>query len=99
MSLSLDSVVKRTGGLMSTRVGEEIYVLNPVRDSYTGLDDIGRRLWELLENTTSVDHLRDRMVEEFQGDPKEIATDVMAFLGELHTEGLLEVASSGTRPA
>lgn len=91
MSLSSDSVVKRTDGLMSTRVGEEIYVLNPVRDSYTGLDNIGRRIWDLLEATTRIDNLRDRMVQEYEGDPQQIATDVMEFLNNLHTEGLLEV--------
>jgi hypothetical protein len=91
MSLTSDSAVKRTGGLMSTRVGDEIYVLNPVRDQYTGLDDIGRRIWDLLEAATRIDSLRDRMVQEYEGDPQQIATEVMEFLNDLHTEGLLEV--------
>jgi hypothetical protein len=91
MSLHSDSIVKRTAGLMSTRVGEEIYVLNPVADRYTGLDDIGRRIWDLLETTTQISSLRDRVVQEYEGDPRQIATDVMEFLNDLQTEGLLEV--------
>ncbi len=77
--------------MMTTRVGEEIYVLNPVRDQYTGLDDIGRRLWDLLEEATPVDSLCDRMAQEYQGDPRQIAADLMEFISDLHTEGLLEV--------
>jgi hypothetical protein len=91
MHLNSDSVVRRTDGLMSTKVGAEIYVLNPVRDRYTGLDNIGLRIWDMLETSTRVDNLRDRMVQEYDGDPQAIGTDVMEFLHELQTEGLLEV--------
>ena len=91
ISLNSSSIVKRTDGLMSTRVEQEIYILNPVRDQYTGLDEVGRRIWDLLETGTRVDSLRDRLVQEFEGDPQEIAADVMEFLNELQGEGLLEV--------
>lgn len=91
MSMHSGSLVKRTSGMMTTRVGEEIYVLNPALDQYTGLDDIGRRLWDLLEDVTPIDSLCDRMTQEYEGDPRQIVADVMEFLNDLHTEGLLEV--------
>ena len=85
------SLVTRTAGLMSTRVHKDIYLLNPVRDQYTGLDDIGARVWDLLETTTRVDSLCDQVAKEFQGDPLQIRTDLVEFLNELDGEGLLEV--------
>ena len=91
MPVNSDSTVTRTAGLMSTRLHNEIYVLNPVRDKYTGLDDIGLRVWDLLEATMRVDSLCDQVAKEYRGDPQQIRTDLMEFLNELDTEGLLEV--------
>jgi hypothetical protein len=76
---------------MSTRLNNEIYLLNPVRDKYTGLDDIGLRVWELLEATTRVDSLCDQVAKAYRGDPQQITTDLMEFLNELDSEGLLDV--------
>ena len=91
MSVNSHSLVKRTTALMSTRVDNDIYILNPVRDQYTGLDDIGCRVWELLEGTSRVDQLCDRVSQEYQGDPQQMTTDLIEFLNELDAEGLLEV--------
>ena len=91
MPVNPASVVTRTAGLMSTRVNNEIYVLNPVRDKYTGLDDIGLRVWDLLEATMRVESLCDQVAKEYRGDPQQIRADLMEFLNELDSEGLLDV--------
>lgn len=91
MPVTPTSVIARTAGLMSTRVNNEIYVLNPVRDKYTGLDDIGLRVWDLLEAETPVDSLCGQVAKEFRGAPEQITTDLLEFLNELDSEGLLEV--------
>jgi hypothetical protein len=91
MSVNSQSIVKRTPGLMSTRVENDTYILNPMRDQYTGLDEIGRRIWDLLESASRVDRLCDQVVHEYQGDAQQITSELFEFLNELETEGLLEV--------
>lgn len=91
MRVNPASVVTRTAGLMSTRLNNEIFLLNPVRDKYTGLDDIGARVWDLLEARTRADSLCDQVAKEYRGDPLQIRADLMEFLNELDSEGLLEV--------
>ncbi|HXE62142.1 MAG TPA: PqqD family protein [Bryobacteraceae bacterium] len=91
MPVTPASVVTRNAGLMSTRLNNEIYLLNPVRDKYTGLDDIGLRVWDLLEGKMRADSLCDRVAKEYRGDPLQIRTELMEFLNELDSEGLLEV--------
>jgi hypothetical protein len=91
MPVNPASVVARTADLMTTRMNNEIYVLNPVRDKYTGLDEIGVRVWDLLEAATPADTLCDQVAKEYRGDPQQIRTDLMEFLNELDSEGLLVV--------
>lgn len=90
--LTLDSTVVRTSGLMTTPVDRDFVILNPARDNYVGLDEIGRRIWELLTAPCQVSELCRRVAQEFSGDSKEIATDILAFLNELASEGLIDVA-------
>jgi hypothetical protein len=91
MLLTPESIVKKNPTLLSTRVDNDVFILNPLRESYVGLDEIGRRLWDLMEAPTRVDRLCAQVAQEYQGDLLQIPADVMAFLNELNGEGLLEV--------
>ncbi len=91
MPLTFDSVVKRNAGLLSTQLGEDIIILNPLRDNYIGLDEIGGRVWALLAAPIKVDRLCGDVVQQYQGDRQQIPADLIAFLNELDGEGLLEV--------
>ena len=90
---ALDSVVVRTPGKMSAPVNQDIVIFNPAGDNYVGLDEIGRRVWELLVVPVKANDLCARVAREFEGDPNEIAADVLAFVGELAAEGLVNVAN------
>jgi Coenzyme PQQ synthesis protein D (PqqD) len=92
MPLTLDSLVVRTEGLMSTPLDREVVILNPARDNYVGLDEVGRRVWDLLATPNSVKDLCLQVTGEFDGDPRQIEEDVLAFLTELANEGLVDVA-------
>lgn len=91
MQLTLDSIIVRTGGLMSTPMDREVVILNPMRDNYTALDEVGRRVWELLAVPNKVRSLCLQVTREFQGDPRQIEADILTFLDELAADGLLGV--------
>jgi len=91
MLLTSHSIVKRNSGLMSTRIDKDIFVLNPIRDNYIGLDETGRRVWDLIEIPVTVDRLCRQLTQEYRGDQQQISADLIAFLDELNIEGLLEV--------
>jgi hypothetical protein len=97
MPLTLDSLVVRTGGLMSTALDREVVILNPAGDNYVGLDEVGRRVWDLLATPNSIKDLCLQVMGEFHGDPREIEADILAFLSELAAEGLVDVAQTRFR--
>jgi hypothetical protein len=77
---------------MSTPLDGEVVILNPARDNYIGLDEVGRRVWELLAVPSHVRNLCVQVTSEFHGDSRQIEADILAFLNELAAEGLLDVA-------
>jgi hypothetical protein len=58
---------------------------------YYGLDQVGSRIWELVREPIRVSDLRDAIEREYDVDPQQCETDVLAFLRELAFKGLIEV--------
>ena len=83
------SVVVRKRGVLSTTIADDLIILNEASDTFIGLDEIGRQLWELLETPLRVDKLCDRLASSYAGDREVIDRDIIALLAELREEGLI----------
>lgn len=74
------------------------YILVPVRrsaadlDSIYNLNEIGARIWELLDGTNSAAGIRDILVQEFEVTPETAAKDLAAFLAQLEAASLIKPA-------
>ncbi len=93
MSVELSTRVVRFSELMSAPVDKEIVILSLASNHYVGLDEIGRRVWELLEQPRRVDELCRQLTREFDATEEQIAGDVLPFLGQLENEGLVHVVA------
>lgn len=91
------AIVTRNDELMSAPVDREIVFLNQATDSYIALDEIGRRIWELLERPREIGELLDLLCDEFDGPRDVIASDLFSFLRELDEEGIVGVDDGGSR--
>jgi hypothetical protein len=91
MPIDLNSTVVRLDNLMSTQLDEEIVILNMAKNNYIALNEIGRRIWDLLERPMRVEELNLLLSREFAATPEQIAADVVPFLDKLASEGLLDV--------
>lgn len=85
------SRLARARDQLSAPVDQELVILNLKRNNYIGLDEIGRRIWELLETPRLVEELYRQLSQEFNATPETIAADVLPFLNELAAEGLVDV--------
>lgn len=91
MSIELHSNVVRAAGMMTAPVDQDIVILNMSKNNYVSLDQVGRRIWELLEAPVTVAVLCERLAVEFEGSKEQITADVIQFLDELEREGLVSV--------
>jgi hypothetical protein len=87
----MDSVVERNLGLMSAPVNEDLVFLNPKTNCYVAFDAVGRRVWELLENSRRASEVAADLAAEFDGPPAQMVADVQSFLDELEREGMVSV--------
>ena len=59
---------------------------------YFGLDEIGTRVWTLLQERGTPGAVCDAMLEEFDVEPAVLAGDVLRLVGELQQNGLVRAA-------
>jgi hypothetical protein len=88
-TIERQSVLVRKSDVLSTAIGDDLVILNGATDTFIGLDDIGRHIWELLERPRRIDELCNHLASCYAGDREMINRDVMAFLAELREEDLV----------
>ena len=81
----------RDAALPATRVDDDLVILNIATGRYVGLDDIGRRIWEMIEAPMRVGDICEALARHYRGSADTIAADATAFLAELADEGLIRV--------
>lgn len=96
MSIEMTRRVIHLEGLQTANVDDDIVILNMATNNYVALDDIGRRIWELIESPRRVDELCAQLCHEFSGDPAQIQSDVLSFLDEMVNEKLVRVVDGET---
>ena len=77
--------------LLTTDFGDELVVLNLRDGFYYGLDDLGLRIWRLMQAPVTVRDIRDAVTSEYEVDAARCERDIRAFLDELAGRGLIEI--------
>lgn len=89
--IHVDSTVVAAGDQVSTDLGGEVAILNLEAGEYFGLDEVGKRVWELVQEPRRVSGIRDALLEEYDVEPERCEWDVISLLQEMADEDLIEV--------
>lgn len=92
--ISRDSVVAASKDQVSCDLGGEAAILNLKNGMYYGLDPVGARAWNLLQEPRSVQGVRDMLLEEFEVEAARCESDLLALLEQMLAEGLIEIQIS-----
>jgi len=71
-------------------LGEEEIILDLGSGVYYGLNEVGSRIWDLVQKPISVGEIVDAVVSEYDAERTDCAKDICQFLAEMAEHGLLE---------
>ena len=91
--LTLDAIVRRSDTLLSTSLDDDVVMMDVERGAYYGLEAVAARIWALTEQPLSVGSLCDRLATEYQISPEQCQREVLAFLGELLNQHIVQIAT------
>ena len=91
-AITRDSVVRASSNQVSSTVEGEAVILEVGAGAYYGLDPVGTRIWQLIQEPIAVGDVCQAIVEEYDVTPERCEADVLELLRGLDEVGLLEVA-------
>jgi hypothetical protein len=81
----------RTPDSISTILEDETVILDVKTGIYSGLNEVGTVVWNLLENRVTFADMRDRILAEFEVTTEECSENLLSFLKKLVHNKLIEV--------
>ena len=81
--------LKISGDVMSRQLGEDCVMLDLKSGTYFGLDPVGARVWQLLNDGKSIDEACAILATEFDATREQIDADVSQLVKELAANGLV----------
>lgn len=87
--INSQTLLKRNPEMVTSNIDGEIVMLSVTNGEYYGLDEIGSRIWELIELPITAGNLVDALVKEFEVEKDECLADTLEFLEGLLNKGLI----------
>lgn len=87
---SRDTTVRPVEDQISTEIEDELVVLQLDTGKYFGIDGVGPRVWELLQEPLTVGELEDRLIDEYDVSRERLQQDIDSLLAELDDAELIE---------
>ena len=87
--MNLNQTVTRSPEVISQEVSGETVLLDLESENYFGLDEIGTRIWQLIDETNDLHAIYDTLLQEYEVEEKRLHHDLEALLGEISGLGLV----------
>jgi Coenzyme PQQ synthesis protein D (PqqD) len=93
MTITLDSTISRNPDMLFTAVNSENgYMLNIEKDHYFSLDDIGVRIWQILDQPQTIYEVAAQLATEFSVDKERVQNSVLTFAKQLVAHQVIHIA-------
>lgn len=86
-----DKLIHLSSDALFQEVGGEAVILDLATARYFGLDTVGARFWQLLQDSASLNRARDKLIEEFDVDAAQLEADLDSLVEQLMQAGLVSV--------
>ena len=86
-----NTYIKRNNEVFASQIDDEVVMMNIQSGKYYGIDTIGSRIWELINEKIQVQKVIDHLLEEYDVSEEQCKNDVLEFLDELNENKLVEI--------
>lgn len=89
MAELISTTTLKRGSILTAQMGEELGMMDVEAGRYYLLDDIGARIWELLEFPTTMKDLVTTLMAQYEVPEEQCRKDLEAFIGAMVEKGLV----------
>ena len=86
--------IKFSSEILTQEVGGETVILDLKTESYFGLDEIGTRIWQLLQEQKDIQTITATMLNEYDVKEEQLEKDIQNLLTKLNKAGIITFDSN-----
>jgi Coenzyme PQQ synthesis protein D (PqqD) len=90
-NISISTIIMAGKDPVASEMANEVAILDPKSGMYFGLDHVGARIWELIQEPKSVKDIRDTILEEYDVEVDRCELDLFGLFRVMSVNGLIEV--------
>jgi hypothetical protein len=90
-AITLASTIVQSSNQVSTDLGNEKVILGLASEEYYSLKEVGARIWERIQEPTTVQEIREAILASYAVEPEQCERDLLAVLQDMANEGLVEI--------
>jgi hypothetical protein len=91
VKLGIESRVVVSKDQVSCDLEGEAAILNLKNSVYYGLDPVGARVWQLIQEPMTLAQIRDVLRAEYDVDVSQLETDIRDLVEQMAEQGLIEI--------
>jgi len=99
VSFSLSQRISIAPDVLHRQVGDEAVLLNLKTELYFGLDQVGARMWDVLNEAFSIQAAYETLLQEYDVPPGQLREDLDELLEGLVALGLVQLGEIGQGPS
>lgn len=84
--------VQLSSDALFQEIGGEGVILDLATSTYFGLDEVGARCWQLLQENSSLELACNTLLEEYEVEPQQLESDISKLVTQLVDSGLATLA-------
>lgn len=89
---TLHDIVTATQGQISSDLAGEAVILDLTSGVYYGLNEVGAKIWHLIQEPCTIQTIQHNLVQEYDVDPEVCTQDLFQILQELQAAGLVNIS-------
>lgn len=94
MTPTLTDTATPSPEVLFQEVAGEAVLLDLASETYFGLDDVGTRIWQLLQDHGSLRTVYDTMLNEYDVEPARLEDDLLTHVAQLADAGLITLGAA-----
>ncbi|RKZ48834.1 MAG: PqqD family protein [Gammaproteobacteria bacterium] len=87
----MNQTVKVLPDVLSQEVSGETVLLDLNNENYFGLNEVGTRIWQLLQEQNDLEGIYDILLDEYEVDAKQLRKDFDGIIKQLMDTGLIAI--------
>jgi hypothetical protein len=84
------TMLHRNPGMLFNEIDGEVVMLSIENSEYYGMDKVGSRIWQLLENPMSFNELVAKLMDEYDVTEEQCRQETLVFIKKMMAKKLLD---------